>query len=203
MELPPAIVKSQQTNKAGPQNIKAKSFWLKLHYMLEIFISGECDHLQIDNTCNNSGTVSSTYLRMNERLAFAFSHTHIFINGQHNYTNRKIKRKDEIWAGEKSLLLLNWSWSFAGKCLLALATISGWPLLDKPCKKIFLASNCSPISDSGTNPFGAHVDLHSCHFTNIFAALSASIDLAIKNRMSVVSPNSCKPNGKQIKNTRN
>ncbi|WVZ09368.1 hypothetical protein V8G54_013898 [Vigna mungo] len=59
---------------------------------------------------------------------------------------------------------------------------------DKPCKKIFLASSSSGISDSEINPLGTMALLHFCHCTNIFAAFSTSIDRAIKNLISVWSP---------------
>lgn len=50
------------------------------------------------------------------------------------------------------------------------------------------------------NPLGTIAALHFSHWTNIFAALSGSIDLAIKNLMSVGSPCPCKDKPMKYKN---
>lgn len=80
---------------------------------------------------------------------------------------------------------MNWRWSLGGKCLQALRRRTEYPVFDEPCKKTFLSSNWSGTSESEMNPFGTKEDLHFSHCTNIFAAFSVFIDLAIKNLISV------------------
>jgi hypothetical protein len=79
-----------------------------------------------------------------------------------------------------------------GKCLFALTSNTGYPSFDKPCKKTFLGPSSSSTSESGIDPFGTNEALHFCHSTNNFAAFAGSIDLEIKNLISVGSPYVCK-----------
>lgn len=87
---------------------------------------------------------------------------------------------------------MNWSWSLEEKWRLAITIITASPVLDNPCKKIFLASNSSFTSDSQIKPFGTTASLHFRHCTNIFAPFEGSIDLAIKNLIIVASQYSCR-----------
>lgn len=86
---------------------------------------------------------------------------------------------------------MNWSASLEGKCLLALQMSKGCPFVERPCKNIFSPLSSSGISDSGMEFRGTKEALHSLHCTNIFAVLSMSNDLAIRNLVKVISPYVC------------